>query len=338
MIEDGACHTHAGRSPRLSGRRDLTHTDVVLDEPGPSEIGVRTRCSGISIGTELNLLRGAVSWGPYPICTDYQAVGVVEAVGEEVTDFAVGDRVYYRDNQQLRLPDGTEVSPTEGTHCSRALIEPETAHGVAHLPEGVEEGAASLFVMPAVGLNGVTMAEVGFRDTVVVHGTGLIGLGVVAACHHRGAEVIAVDLQSSRLEVAERLGAEHLVDASGQDVERAVEELAPDGADVVFEATGIPDCVDVALPLCRDRGTFVFQGDYGEGQLPFEFRVPTTSNSPPSSPATTARRPAAGRCSTTWPRARSRGRRRSPTGSTPARRRRSTTASTPPTRTTSSAR
>jgi threonine dehydrogenase-like Zn-dependent dehydrogenase len=264
--------------------RHITLETVELREPGPDDIVVDTRQSGVSIGTELNLINGNVSWGAtFPICTGYQAVGEVEAVGESVSGYEVGDRVYYRGNlnpmadpesTKMELADGTAVSLTTGTHCSKAIIDPEQSHGIGHVPEGVGDMPASSFVMPGVGLNGVNMAGVGVEDTVLVQGTGLIGLGVVAAASQRGAEVIAVDLIEERLEIASEFGADHLVNESGEAAAEQVEEIVGEGADIVFEATGIEDLIDTALDYCRPGGEFVFQGDYGENPITFNWRIP----------------------------------------------------------------
>ena len=255
-------------------RQAFSTTDVVLPDTGPEDILIRALCSGVSIGTEFALIRGKLSWGPYPICTGYQAVGIVEEVGAGCDRFKPGDKVYYRDNRHIALPDGQTVSGVSGTHCSYALVNTRATHGLEHLPAGVADDVASLFVMPAVGLNGVDMANVRMGDTVVVHGAGLIGLGNVAFCSQRGAVVIAVDLDPRRLEIARKLGADYLIDASFQDVSQAVERIAPGGADVVFEATGIPACIDTAFTLCRKHGKFVYQGNYGAAPVSFRFLVP----------------------------------------------------------------
>lgn len=254
---------------------DVRLEPVELPEPGPGDVLVTTRHSGISVGTERNLLHGEVSWGPFPICTGYQAVGVVERAGAE-TAFEAGDRVYYRDNADLQRPDGTPIAPTSGTHCSKAVVDPEASHGFHPLPEGVRSLPASLFVLAGVGENGVDVAGVGVGDTVVVHGVGLVGLAAVAGAVRRGAEVLAADLVPERLAVAREFGAVHAVDAGERDVPEAVAETfdGAGGADVVFEATGVPDCIDTALECVRREGTFVFQGDYGDRDVSFYFRTP----------------------------------------------------------------
>jgi 2-desacetyl-2-hydroxyethyl bacteriochlorophyllide A dehydrogenase len=248
--------------------------EVSLPDPAPDQVAIRTHYSGVSIGTEFALIRGKLSWGPYPLCTGYQGTGVIEAVGSAIEGLAVGDEVYYRGNDTMALADGTPVSCVSGAHCSHVVTRPFTAHGVAKMVPGAAMDVASLFVMPAVGLYGVDMANPRMGDTVVVHGVGQIGLGVAAACAHRGCTVIAVDLLERRLEIARQLGADHLINGTSQDVAAAVKALAPQGADVVFECTGLPQCIDPAIALCRTHGKFVWQGNYGAAPLSMHFLPP----------------------------------------------------------------
>jgi len=245
--------------------------DVVLPEAGDEDIVVRTTFSGISVGTGLALARNKVSWGPFPISLGYQAVGVVEHVGKAIDGIAAGRKVYYRNLKAMSLADGTPVTPTCGTHCSMAVVAASATHGPAVLPEGVDEAAASLFVMPAVGLHGVDMANPRAGQTVVVFGVGLIGLGVVAACVHRGCDVIAIDLNDRRLEMACQFGAGVTIRGDVDDLTGAVGAVAPTGADVVFECTGAPECITPAANLTRLYGTFVYQGNYGARPIAWDF-------------------------------------------------------------------
>ncbi|MDD5705700.1 MAG: zinc-binding dehydrogenase [Kiritimatiellae bacterium] len=251
--------------------RRFTLEDVAVPDPGPDRIVVRTSYSGVSIGTEFALIRNKISWGPFPLCTGYMGTGIVEAVGSDVSGFQVGDRVYYRGNQALAFPDGRAISSVCGTHCSRVVTTVGGTHGVALLPAAASMETASAFVMPAVGLYGTDMADPRMGQTVLVHGVGLIGLGVVAACTHRGCRVIAVDVNPRCLDMARELGADHLIDAAKQDVRSETMKLAPEGADVVFEATGLPACLDAAIALCRPCGTFVWQGNYGAAPISLNF-------------------------------------------------------------------
>ena len=251
--------------------------EVVISSLQPNEIRVKNLFSGVSVGTELSLVRGKVTWGPYPICTGYQAVGVVEEVGSSVTNLHPGDKVYHRGWQGQGSMEwaGQRVSCTSGAHSEYTIAKAiHPTHAPALLPDGIDESVASLFVLPSVGLHGVDMAGVTHEDIVVVFGVGMIGQGVVAMCALRGARVVAVDLDETKLRIARQLGAEHTINGTSQDVAAGVNEISPGGASVVFEATGIPGCIDSAVLLCRCGGKFIYQGDYGDTPQPFLFLEP----------------------------------------------------------------
>ena len=255
-------------------KHNFNYSDVILPDPGPEDIVVQNIYSGVSIGTEFARIRGDQGPGTYPLCTGYQAVGTIEYAGKGVSRFKVGDKVYYRDNKIMELSDGTKVNTMSGTHSSTALIRIEGRHRVELKPEGVDDDAASMFVMPAVGLYGVDMANPRMGDVVAVHGSGLIGLGVMAACSQRGCVVIAIDLEENRLEVARKLGADYIINGRTGNIKEELEKIAPEGADVVFEATGIPGCIDPAIELCRTEGKFILQGNYGNEPISYNFIPP----------------------------------------------------------------
>lgn len=167
---------------------------------------------------------------------------------------------------------GEKLTIASGGHASVAVFDPTGDHGAEKLPTGVPYDAGSMFVLPAVGLNGVDKAGVGMGDTVVVLGAGLIGLAVVAAATARGARVIAIDLRPSALSTATVLGAVVVVDGSSGDVaDQVLAFTGSDGADFVFESTGIAATLDLAISLCRREGCFVWQGNYGNGPVSFDF-------------------------------------------------------------------
>lgn len=254
-----------------SDKQTFSIEEVILADPTPDQVVIRTHWSGVSVGTEFALIRKKISWGPYPLCTGYMGTGVIESVGAEVDDFEVGDAVYFRANDAMALDDGTAVSCVSGAHCSAIVTRPGGTHGIAKMPPGAAMDTASMYVLPAVGLNGVDTANPRMGETVVVYGVGLIGLGVVAACVNRGCTVIAVDLDDRQLGMAGTLGADHRVNGRTDDVPSVIQQLKPGGADVVFECTGLPACINPAIALCREHGRFVWQGNYGAEPVSMHF-------------------------------------------------------------------
>ncbi|MEE2753299.1 MAG: zinc-binding dehydrogenase [Candidatus Latescibacterota bacterium] len=248
--------------------------EVVLPDPGPRQIQVQALYTGVSIGTEFALIQGKIHWGSHPMVTGYQGVGIVEQVGSDVSEIAVDDRVYYRTNSKIASPSGKKITGASGVHCAQAVTDIDGSHAAALLPEGADEEASSMFVMPAVGLNGVDTTNPRMGDVVVVYGVGLIGLGIVAACSHRGCSVIAADVEGDRLEIAKRMGADYAINLEREVLVSRVEEITPGGADVVFEATGRQACIDPAIALCRREGKFVLQGHYGDKPISYNFSAP----------------------------------------------------------------
>ena len=258
-----------------TARQEFSLQEFDIPELASSDLLVRCLWSGVSVGTEFAVIRNKISYGPYPISTGYQAVGCVEKVGAGVTKFEVGDKVYYRRNYIPMRVEDQPVTICSGSHASYALM-PEDAE-VERLPDGVDDATGALFVMPAVGYNAVDMAGVRMGDVVAFHAVGLIGLGALAAARLRGAVTIAIDLNESRLKMAEALGATHTINADGMspdELTARVQEIQPGGADVVFEGSGNPSCLDLAFPLARLRGKFVFLGHYGKEPVSFNYLVP----------------------------------------------------------------
>jgi 2-desacetyl-2-hydroxyethyl bacteriochlorophyllide A dehydrogenase len=242
-------------------RQQVRLLEIELPEPGPEDLAVRTICSGVSIGTERLWLAEQTQDGKAPLSTGYQAVGVVEQAGDAVTGFAPGDRVAYRGPASSALAaTGEPILNCRGAHSAHAVFPAREAVAV---PPGVDAAPASLFVVFCTGMHGMDRARPGVGDWLVVHGCGLVGLGVVAVARLHGCNVIAIDQESHRLDVARRLGADETFDVRSTDIVEAVMSITADGAHAVFEATGVPRCLPVATELCRRHATFVFQGNYG---------------------------------------------------------------------------
>lgn len=237
-----------------------------------AQILVRTLYSGVSVGTEFAVIRGKLDWGPFPVCTGYQAVGVVEDVGAAVRKFKPGDKVYYRRNFMPMQWGQEKINTCAGTHCSVGIMAEDAE--VELLPAGVDEATGSMFVMPSVGYNAVNMAGVQMGDVVAFHGVGLIGLGALVAARLRGAITIAIDLDERRLALAQAMGADYVVNGKQEDAKARVEAIKPGGADVVFEGTGIGANLDPAFALARLHGKFIFLGNYGNAPISFHFLVP----------------------------------------------------------------
>lgn len=260
-------------------------TEVVVPDPGPGEAVVQVQACGVC-HTDLHYREGGIN-DDFPFLLGHEAAGVVEAVGEGVTDVAPGDFVVlnwravcgscraclkgkpwycfntHNATQRMTLADGTELSPALGigafvektlVHSGQCTkVDPSaSAAAVGLLGCGVMAGFGA-----AVNTGGVTRG-----DSVAVIGCGGVGNAAIAGARVAGATtVIAVDVDDRKLEWAKGFGATHTVNSRSVDAVEAVKELTGGfGADVVVEAVGRPETYEQAFYMRDLAGTVVLVG------------------------------------------------------------------------------
>jgi threonine dehydrogenase-like Zn-dependent dehydrogenase len=235
-----------------------------LPQPGPRDILVRTRLTQVSAGTEVNAIRARRSGAPLGEVGDlplgYTSVGVVEAVGREVTGLAAGDRVL-----------------GEGPHASHWLASQGSEQGLLPVPDEVDDASAAFAILGDVALHAVQRAQIAIGESVAVHGQGAVGLIALRLARLSGAyPLIGVDVVDERLRVSRLFGASHVANAASQDVAAAIHAVTPvprrfagaaaagldptSGADVQIHATSRIDVIPQMLQAAADRGRIVIAG------------------------------------------------------------------------------
>ena len=122
----------------------------------------------------------------------------------------------------------------------------------------------------SVGFHAVSRGQVSDLDRVMVIGCGMIGIGAIARSVLRGAEVIAVDMDDEKLQLARQLGAKHAVNSLTEDLSRRIEEITGgNGPDVVIEAVGSPATYQTAINEVAFAGRVVCIG-YAKTEVAFE--------------------------------------------------------------------
>jgi S-(hydroxymethyl)mycothiol dehydrogenase len=258
---------------------------VVVPDPGPGEAVVAVRACGVC-HTDLHYRQGSIN-DDYPFLLGHEAAGVVEAVGDGVTNVAPGDYVvlawrapcgvcracrrgrpwYCFDSanatQAMTLADGTPLTPALGigAFAEKTLVAAGQAVKVDPAARPEAAGLIGCGVMAGFGA-AVNTGNVGRGDTVAVFGCGGVGDAAVAGAALAGARVIvAVDIDDRKLAWARRFGATHTVNSAQTDPVQAVKDLTDGfGADVVIEAVGRPETYRQAF-FARDlAGTLVQVG------------------------------------------------------------------------------
>jgi len=250
--------------------------DPVLLEP--SDAIVRVGLTAIC-GSDLHLYHGKAPLEPGDTI-GHEAIGVVDAVGSSVKRFAPGDRVvvsfdiacgdcwFCRKGQTQLCEDfgflGYGVfGGSLGGAQAELLRVPVADVNLLAVPDGLEDDRA-LFVGDALttGVYAAGLAEISDGDIVAVVGAGPVGFFCAQAALPSAASVLALDLDPSRLSIAERIGAIP-VDVSARNAQTAVDEHTQGrGADVVIEAVGTPAAFERSVDIVRRGGTVVVMGVY----------------------------------------------------------------------------
>jgi alcohol dehydrogenase, propanol-preferring len=247
--------------------KPLVIKEVPTPEPGAGQILVRIEASGLC-HTDIHAARGDWPVKPTPpFIPGHEGVGVVEVVGDGVTEYEAGDRVAipwlgyacgrceycitgWETLCEAQLNTGYAI---DGGHAEYAVAD---ARYVIRVPDGIDPAEAApltcagVTTYKAVKVGGVTPG-----DRVAVFGIG--GLGHLALQYAQifGGETIAVDVTEEKLALAKQLGAAHVVNAAATDPVAAIEALG--GADVAVVLAANPRVLEQAHASLRRGGRLV---------------------------------------------------------------------------------
>ncbi|MFD4990253.1 S-(hydroxymethyl)mycothiol dehydrogenase [Streptomyces sp. NPDC058374] len=260
-------------------------TTIVVPDPGPGEAVVDIQACGVC-HTDLHYREGGIN-DEFPFLLGHEAAGVVESVGEGVTEVAPGDFVIlnwravcgqcracrrgrpqycfdtHNAKQKMTLLDGTELTPALGigAFADKTLVAAGQCTKVDPAASPAAAGLLGCGVMAGIGA-AINTGNVGRGDSVAVIGCGGVGDAAVAGARLAGARrIIAVDIDDRKLETASSIGATHTVNSRESDPVEAIRELTDGfGADVVIEAVGRPETYRQAFYARDLAGTVVLVG------------------------------------------------------------------------------
>jgi S-(hydroxymethyl)glutathione dehydrogenase/alcohol dehydrogenase len=268
---------------------ELEITELVVDNPGPREVLVRTVAAGLC-HSDLHTMRGSLP-ARLPACLGHEAAGVVEAVGDQVRHVVPGDHVIgclsvfcghcehcvtghpgrcestemrrgRGEPSRLGLPDGTPINQyfNLSGFAELMLVHENALVKVTHdipLDRAAVIGCAVITGVGAV----IRTAAVRPGETVAVIGCGGVGLNCIQGARLAGAgRIIAVDQVPMKLELATSFGATDVIDGSTVDPVEAVLEMTSGGVDHAFEAIGLKATAEASFAMLRAGGTATVVG------------------------------------------------------------------------------
>ena len=282
--------------------QDFSVEEVEMDDPGPGEVLVKIVATGVC-HTDI-VVQAMVGAGemapPAPMALGHEGAGIVERVGEGVTKVQPGDHVVlsfyycgkcgncrsghpgYCENFLLGNFFGTRIGKdaprmTQGDQVVHGGFFGQSSFGTYALAYeqntvkvrddaplemlgplgcGIQTGAGTVM--------NVLKPEPG--TSIAVFGAGSVGLAGIMAAHLMGAGmIIAVDLKQNRLDLAQVLGATHVVKADEADPIEAIKSMTGDGVRYALEATGVPTVVNQSFKVLASPGDLAVVGAAPQG-------------------------------------------------------------------------
>ncbi|MBN2348650.1 MAG: galactitol-1-phosphate 5-dehydrogenase [Bacteroidales bacterium] len=261
----------------LDAYNSFSYKDVEKPVITDDEVLVQVKAAGIC-GSDVHGMDGSTGRRIPPVIMGHEAAGIISEVGKNVGDWQIGERVTF-DSTIYRLDDWytrkglynlSDNRVVMGVSCNEYRRHGAFAEYVAvpkhilyRLPEQVSFTQAAMVEPVAVALHALSLATPEVNDSVVVVGTGMIGLFIIQLLKVAGCgKIIAVDLDEEKLKLAAQLGATHCLNGKLPGLQVEIIKLTNSrGADKAFEAVGIQETVKLAIESVRKGGSVTLLGN-----------------------------------------------------------------------------
>jgi L-iditol 2-dehydrogenase len=260
----------------LSRYRNLEMAEVPTPEPRADEVLIRVAACGIC-GSDVHGYDGSSGRRIPPLVMGHEAAGTIEAIGRDVKNYLVGDRVTFDSTVycgecsncrrgDINLCDRRQVLGVSCGDYRRAGAFAEfvavPARILHRLPEGLPFEEAAMLEAVAVAIHAVNLAEISANTTALVIGAGTIGILTMQALRAAGcARVFVTDVDKDRLEMARQLGATEIL-LSDESLNAKLLQLTDgEGVDMALEAVGRSETVAAAIDGVRKGGGVVLVGN-----------------------------------------------------------------------------
>jgi L-iditol 2-dehydrogenase len=254
----------------------FVYKDVVKPVANDDEVLVEIKAVGIC-GSDVHGMDGSTGRRIPPIIMGHEASGVIVETGRNVIGWSNGDRVtfdstiyklddWYTRNGHYNLSDNRMVLGVSCKDFRRdgafAQFVNIPSHILYLLPDNVSFEQAAMVEPVSVALHAINLSGAKINDTVVVFGSGMIGLFIIQLLKQAGCNVIAVDMLQEKLDMAKNAGASVILNAQTDDIPGEIRKLTNNrGADIAFEAVGITPTIKSAIESLRKGATLILVGN-----------------------------------------------------------------------------
>jgi L-iditol 2-dehydrogenase len=255
----------------------LVYRDMPEPEVGENDVLIEVKACGIC-GSDVHGMDGSTGRRIPPIIMGHEASGIIARIGNSVLHYTAGDRVtfdstiycgtcFFCRRGEINLCENRKVLGVScqdyRQHGAFAEYVAVPQHILYKLPDGITFEQAAMVEPCSIAFHAVERTPISLNDTALVVGSGMIGLFVIQALRATGCgQVIAVDLERNRLNLARRLGADVCFDGTNGNIRDHILDMTENrGVDVAFEAVGITETLHTALSSLRKGGALTLVGN-----------------------------------------------------------------------------
>ncbi|WP_075342989.1 zinc-dependent alcohol dehydrogenase [Tenacibaculum agarivorans] len=255
------------------GNKVLSLIDKEVEEPKADEVRIKVAYAGVC-GTDMHIYHGMMDKRvDIPLTIGHEMSGTIDAIGEKVTDYKVGDKVVVRPlDDRLAKPSDKgfnhicEELKFIGIDSPGAMQQywNVPAFTLHKLPETTDLKLAALVEPLSVATHDVRMSELQPGEFAVVLGGGPIGMLIALVAKEMGANVIISEVNESRITKAKEMGLEAVSPVETDLVSYVREKTDGRLADVVFEVAGVQPTLDIMTEIAGIRGRIVMVAIHGQ--------------------------------------------------------------------------
>lgn len=221
-----------------------------IDKPIPKADEVLLKIGMVGFcGGDLNGFKGLFELQEYPNVLGHEVGGTIEAMGSQVPNtFKIGDKAtvypYLNCGKCISCRKGRrnacQDNKTMGVRRPGAMTHFISIHWQdLFLSKKLSLKELALVEPLTIGFHAAARGRVSNKDKVAVIGCGIVGMGAIASAVNRGAEVIAIDIDDSKMEIAKKIGVAHTINTNNENLHEALMRITDrDGPDVIIEAVG----------------------------------------------------------------------------------------------------
>lgn len=248
---------------------DIRVEEIKTPEPKDGEVLIKIKSASVC-GTDLHIYQGKVDIKT-PLVLGHDGSGVIEKLGRGVSNFKIGDKVipsivfscqrckFCRAGKRNLCKKAKYIGFETNGSFAEYLLAP--ANCIFKIPKSISFDEAAIVEPIELALHTIELLKPKKQEMVAIMGQGPIGLTATRVAKISGLRVIAIDKNKDKLGLSKKLGADFVIDASKENIEKKILKLTNEGVGYTIEAVGSQSTIDISAKITKPLGRIAILGE-----------------------------------------------------------------------------